>query len=382
MIAAYAHFCIWRCSSTSCLLGLFLYIHWIIWIHPPCCCWLYHSTPGTGTVPSSQECNPRSYRNDPTPFRRLHEVHQVPGLPQEAVHYPTSPWAQPAGSNCRVSGDGYETVETCWDMFGTSIHFFPKQVLPVMGSYFILLLALAVSGCLVPLFSLFHGSGYLELSLPARLAAFGCIWLAGVAMVAWIAFFLRLPPAVLGFVACMCRYVVFSFVSGCAWFLGSCSQTCRVHLWSAWRVLVPKEWWYGRVSGCASFYSALLVCWAARFAASFYVFGSPCSIQLFRVAGRFLFPAWGVCAGSKMGHCHWMAGGDVLRRIEFLHTSCWFTRNGAWFKIRRHFGAADSGHLSYEKPWEAMILVGARNRASSPSHAGMASLCKLGSRMS
>ena len=36
---------------------------------------------------------------------------------------------------------------------------------------------------------LFHGSGCLELSLPAALAAFGCIWLSGVAMVAWIAFF-------------------------------------------------------------------------------------------------------------------------------------------------------------------------------------------------
>ena len=358
-----------QCSFTSTELSEF--------IHPPVVGCITHSTPGTGTVPSSQECNPRSYRNDPTPFRRLHEVHQVPGLPQEAVHYPTSPWAQPAGSNCR---DGYETVETCWDMFGTSIHFFPKHLTSGPGGV----------GLLGSSVFLFHGSGCLELSLPAALAAFGCIWLSGVAMVAWIAFFLRLPPAVLGFVACMCRYVVFAFVSGCAWFLGSCSQTCWVHLWSAWRVLVPKEWWYGRVSGCASFYSALLVCWAARFAASFYVFGSPCSIQLFRVAGAVSFSCLGGLRWKQNGTCHWMAGGDVLRRTEFLHTSCWFTKNGVcvcptvcvWFRIRRHFGAADSGHLSYEKPWEDMILVGARNRASSPSHAGMASLCKLGPRMS
>ena len=46
---------------------------------------------------------------------------------------------------------------------------------------------------------LFHGSGCLELSLPAALAAFGCIWLSGVAMVAWIAFFLRLPTGRAGF---------------------------------------------------------------------------------------------------------------------------------------------------------------------------------------
>ena len=48
-----------------------------------------------------QECNVRNYRDDPTPFRRLHEgreaheAHTLPALPQEAsIHYPTSPWAQ------------------------------------------------------------------------------------------------------------------------------------------------------------------------------------------------------------------------------------------------------------------------------------------------
>lgn len=50
---------------------------------------------GLKLMAATKECNPRNYRDDPTPFRRLHEVHQVPGLPQEAaVHYPTSPWAQ------------------------------------------------------------------------------------------------------------------------------------------------------------------------------------------------------------------------------------------------------------------------------------------------
>ena len=45
-----------------------------------------------------QECNKRNYRGDPTPFRRLHEAHQLhslPALPQEAsVHYPASSWRQ------------------------------------------------------------------------------------------------------------------------------------------------------------------------------------------------------------------------------------------------------------------------------------------------
>ena len=45
-----------------------------------------------------QECSARNYRDDPTPFRRLHEdhdLHSLPSLPQEAsVHYPASSWGQ------------------------------------------------------------------------------------------------------------------------------------------------------------------------------------------------------------------------------------------------------------------------------------------------
>jgi len=60
---------------------------------------------------ATKECNPRSYRDDPTPFRRLHEVHQVPGLPQEAVHYPTSPWAQYKESVGPVVKDGEKDTD-------------------------------------------------------------------------------------------------------------------------------------------------------------------------------------------------------------------------------------------------------------------------------
>ncbi|CAJ1380419.1 unnamed protein product [Effrenium voratum] len=42
-----------------------------------------------------QECNERNYRDDPTPFRRLHTLHRMPSLPQEAsVYYPPSAWAE------------------------------------------------------------------------------------------------------------------------------------------------------------------------------------------------------------------------------------------------------------------------------------------------
>ena len=59
---------------------------------------------------------------------------------------------------------------------------------------------------------------------------------------------------------------------------------------------------------------------------------------------------------KRMNHAieyHWIAGAAVLRP-EFLHMSCWFTKNWSWFKIRTHFGATDSGQLwseNHEKPW-------------------------------
>ena len=239
----------------------------IIW-HPPSCCSLLHSIPGTGAVPWSQECNARNYRDDPTPFRRLHEVHQVPGLPQEAVHYPTSPWAQPAGSNCR---------ETCFVRHGTSMDFFPKQVLqcftvlPEMGSYFALL----------------HLA-----SVPAALAVSGWFWL----------------------------HEAFNGGHGCLSFLFSgCLRLC----WLSWPACV-----------CMSFWSCLGLCLV--FAGVFSnLHGSPM---------------------KRMNHAieyHWIAGAAVLRP-EFLHMSCWFTKNWSWFKIRTHFGATDSGQLwseNHEKPW-------------------------------
>ena len=180
-------------------------------------------------------------------------------------------------------------------MFGTSIHFFPKQVLPVMGSYFILLLALAVSGCLVPLFSCFMApvvSSCLCLLRWLPLVASGCpgrLWLLGL-----LFFSGCLRPCWVLWLACVgMLFLLLSRAVHGSWVhvLKLAGFTYEAH--EGFWCLRPKEWWYGRVSGCTSFYSALLVCWAARFAASFYVFGSPCSIQLFRVAGAVSFSCLG-----------------------------------------------------------------------------------------
>ena len=194
-------------------------------------------------------------------------------------------------------------VETC--LSTCLVNFFPKQVLPVMGSLLHLTSGPGGVGLLGSSVFLFHGSGCLELSLPAALAAFGCIWLSGVAMVAWIAFFLSaaywpcwvLWPACVGML-----FLLLSRAVHGSWVhvLKLAGFTYEAH---------EGFWWLrnGGMDGSPVALLSIQLCWfagAARFAASFYVFGSPCSIQLFRVAGAVSFSCLGGLRWKQNGTCH------------------------------------------------------------------------------
>ena len=186
-------------------------------------------------------------------------------------------------------------------MFGTSIHFFPKQVLPVMGSYFILLLALAVSGCLVPLFSCFMApvvSSCLCLLRWLPLVASGCpgrLWLLGLLFFSgclrpcWV-----LWPACVGML-----FLLLSWAVHGSWVhvLKLAGFTYEAH----------EGFWCLRNGGMDGSPVALLsiqLCWFAGPQGLRHLFMCLVLHVLFNsfgLRGRFLFPAWGVCAGRKMG---------------------------------------------------------------------------------